>query len=503
MPDQTLYEQLKQKVQELTDSLESLSFSFWKKTGPAPSGITGTDLESTNFVTGSSGWRLDADGNLEANNGNFRGDITGASGTFSGTVTVSSLNIPNATTADSMHVDSAGNTWWGANVANGISTALASITKAGVITAKNILIGGASIQYQVVNGGMQSFGDGSDGAAVFNGTDAVTGASRSGTAYTLTRDVYYTDATLSTGVTINPAGYRIFGTGTLTLNGTAKIFRDGNAGTIGTAGSNNANGGAGGAGGAALADGYLKGAVAGKTGGAGGNSQISSQTAGTAGTAGANTSNSIGSNGAAAGAGGTGGSSAPTGPSTPGAAGAAGTATASNVLLIANWHLATLLDIGPTGATVKFDNSAGSGSGGGGGAGGNNGSNGAGSGGGGGGSGSSGGIIAIYFRAIVIGASASITANGGAGATGGAGGAGDVGSGCGGGGGGGAGGNGGQIILVYNTISNSGTLTASAGAAGSGGAHGGDIGFGTNHGTDGSAGAAGTAGTIRQFAISM
>ena len=44
-------------------------------------------VESADFLTGSTGWRFDAVGNLEANDGNFRGDITGASGTFSGTIT--------------------------------------------------------------------------------------------------------------------------------------------------------------------------------------------------------------------------------------------------------------------------------------------------------------------------------------------------------------------------------------------------------------------------------
>jgi hypothetical protein len=41
-------------------------------------------MESENFQTGVAGWQFDAQGNLEANNGNFRGDISGASGTFSG-----------------------------------------------------------------------------------------------------------------------------------------------------------------------------------------------------------------------------------------------------------------------------------------------------------------------------------------------------------------------------------------------------------------------------------
>ena len=41
-------------------------------------------IESGDFISGSQGWQLNSLGNLEANGGNFRGDITGASGTFSG-----------------------------------------------------------------------------------------------------------------------------------------------------------------------------------------------------------------------------------------------------------------------------------------------------------------------------------------------------------------------------------------------------------------------------------
>jgi len=44
-------------------------------------------IKSSNFSVGVAGWRLDSNGNIEANDGNFRGDITGASGTFSGTIT--------------------------------------------------------------------------------------------------------------------------------------------------------------------------------------------------------------------------------------------------------------------------------------------------------------------------------------------------------------------------------------------------------------------------------
>ena len=50
-------------------------------------------IQSSNFRAGSNGWRLDSNGNLEANDGNFRGSITGASGTFSGTITAAAGSI--------------------------------------------------------------------------------------------------------------------------------------------------------------------------------------------------------------------------------------------------------------------------------------------------------------------------------------------------------------------------------------------------------------------------
>ncbi len=52
--------------------------------------FTGGWLRSGNFVTGATGWSIDANGNVEFANGYFRGDITGASGTFSGSISASS-----------------------------------------------------------------------------------------------------------------------------------------------------------------------------------------------------------------------------------------------------------------------------------------------------------------------------------------------------------------------------------------------------------------------------
>lgn len=389
--------------------------------------------------------------------------------TVVGGVSISSLDIPDVTTASSFHVDVSGNSWWGANVASGYANANAYILATGAAVFKNVQIGGSTVQYVITNSGIFSYGDGSDGAAVLDGSATPAGMSKSGSDYTLTRDGYYTDMTMSTGTTLNTAGYRVFGNGTLTLNGTAKISRDGNAGT------SVVNQAAGGAGGAALADGYLKGSPAGGTGG------TSSTTVTVNPTDGTNTTNSIGSSANAAGAGGAGSGGAGS------AAGATGTATASNVKLIANWHLATLLDVGSTGSTVKFGNSASAGGGGYGGIGGGA------AGGGGGGTGSPGGIVAIYFRSIVIGASASITANGG---NGGNGSSGLYNGTVQGGGGGGSGGNGGQVILVYNQLTNSGTVSATGGTKGTGGT----AGAGAVAGSDGTAG---SAGNIRQFQLSL
>jgi len=95
--------------------------------------------QSSDFVKGSTGWQFDSDGNLEANSGNFRGDITGATGTFSGTVNVGSLNIPDAVTANSFHVDTTGNAWWGATT---IGSATAKVLKTGVATFTDIVATG-------------------------------------------------------------------------------------------------------------------------------------------------------------------------------------------------------------------------------------------------------------------------------------------------------------------------------------------------------------------------
>src|SRR5438552_1146975 len=48
---------------------------------------------------------------------------------------------------------------------------------------------------------------------------------------TLTRDMYYSNLTIAAGQTLNPGGYRIFVSGTLTLNSGSSIARNGNDGS--------------------------------------------------------------------------------------------------------------------------------------------------------------------------------------------------------------------------------------------------------------------------------
>lgn len=337
---------------------------------------------------------------------------------------------------------------------------------------RNVQVGGATLQYQITNAGIINFGDGSDGAATFadlgtaptgtTKTDNIAGA----TIFRLDRDVYYTTCTLNATVTINPNSYRIFCSTSATVNGTIPL--NGNNG--GTSSGMSA-----GFAGSAIGAGYLGISVAGGAGAAG-NTTGQDGSAGAAGTAASNSL--ITTSGAAGGIGGE-----DSGGGGSGGSGAGGVTTASNVKLIANWHLATLLDVGTTGATAKFTTGASAGGGGSGSSGGP-----ADDSGGGGGGASSAGIIAIYAKTLTIDAAGIIRANGGTGGNGG------NGLGGAGGGGGGGGGNGGIIVLVYNTLSNSGTVTAALGTGGT---------AGTGGGVAATNGANGVAGTIYQFQVSL
>jgi trimeric autotransporter adhesin len=254
------------------------------------------------------------------------------------------------------------------------------------------------------------YGDGSDGVCTFDGTATPACATKdSSTHYTQTRDCFCTTSTVSNNVTVFEAGYRHFGSTSITVNSSCAITDDGNAGATSTAG-------------------------AGLFGGTLGNGSGTLSQAGTNGaTAGGSASNAGGtSNNFNGGAGGNGGAS--TG---GGSGGTGGTITGPNTATTQTVHdcLAAyhgLSWIGSSSTWVPIHGGAGGAGGG---------SSAAGSIGGGGGSG--GGFVWVATPTLTI--NGVITAAGGAGANA---------SGTGNGGGGGGGG-GGVAAYFYHTISGS------------------------------------------------
>lgn len=384
------------------------------------------------------------------------------------------------------------------------------IASNGAIFGDNIT-GGGSGNTQVNNNGYATlfredvFGDGSDGPTTYDG----------GGTSTLATDLYATDLTISNSTTLNPSGYRIFVSGTLTIVSGSLIARDGavgGGGGNGTAGTDNpggvnGTGGTAGTAGAALGNGSLMGALAGANGGAGGvGGRVigGPDPTGGAGTAGSDAVKSLGVAGIAGVAGANGGNrggsdSAGVG----GAGGAAGDQTGTVFIKINNALAAiNLFDYDPSGgggtdyiAPITASASNG-GSGGGGGGEEITDDYGGGGGGGGGASGSQGGIVVVCAKTVAN--AGIIKANGGNGGAGGDGGDGadTVGNG-GGGGGGGAGGDGGQggvLILVYQSYSGAGSKVANGGSGGGGGT-GGDGGTGSVSGANGGNGNGGTTGT--------
>ena len=252
------------------------------------------------------------------------------------------------------------------------------------------------------------YGSGNDGSITISGNT------------TLTRDMYYNNLTINSGVTLNTGGFRVFVKRTLTLNGGGSLIQ--NNGATGTS-SGPFPGAIGGAGGAGST--FGGGASANATNNGGGN-----------GANGNATFNSVG------GAGGNGGNS-PGVPATGGFGGPATPPTLANGgagILNALPNTLTGRDLSNTQVT--------------GGASGGNGSNGANWPGGGGGGG---GIVLVAAKLIA--GTGAIQANGGNGGS-----SAGVNEAGGGGGGGGA-----AIVISANTVPGSVLITANGGTPGTGG----------------------------------
>ena len=345
-------------------------------------------------------------------------------------------------------------------------------TSLSTLTANNVLLGNGTSAVQFVapgtsgnlltsNGSTWSstaptantelnamlYGDGSDGALTMAASGTVT----------LTRDQYYSSVawpSASTAV-FNPAGYRIFVSGTLDLtNAPAGAFA-----RPGTSGGAGATAGTSGTGGSAAASATVGGSNLGNNGGAGG---ITTGSAGVGGVANA------------ANGGTTGGVSS--GPGGLGATGAGGIGTPGAVPLTSDIRIAKIDLL--RGAALLLGGMGGSSGGGGGG----DGTSGA----GGGGGGAGGGVIAVFANTIQRGASSNawFNANAGTGGNGGSATAGNRG-----GGGAGMGGGGGWVFLVFNILLgtvNTNAIVANGGNGGTGG-----NGFGTGVGGNGGGGGGG------------
>lgn len=140
-------------------------------------------LQSSNFVTGTTGWQL-----------------TPTSAEINVSTAILSLDIPDATTADSFHVDSSGNTHWGCNVADFATdptNADAYILNTGALYCSSATITGATITTPTITGiqtGSEIAIQGWTHDLVFSVTDADTVAWASGTITLMNGDTYAIDA---------------------------------------------------------------------------------------------------------------------------------------------------------------------------------------------------------------------------------------------------------------------------------------------------------------------
>ncbi len=316
------------------------------------------------------------------------------------------------------------------------------------------------------------YGDGSDGAAVLDGVNTYPWALLAGSTYSLLRQVYLTNLQINAGIILQPSGYSLFGTGTLTIAAGGEISAD-SGGQATNGGANfQGSGGDPAYGPPRHPAGYLCAPDLGD-GGTGSGGGYGDPNVGGDGSNNGNTYVQFGIEGGDGGAGG-----AALNPA--GIAGFTDGAPYINFRKLTS-QLTCPVSIDDQNPVINTMLTAGIG-GGGGGSGGGDGVN---NGGGGGGSGGSGGLIAIFFA--IINNLGTIHSNGSPGGNGESPPVGDVG-----GGGGGGGGSGGFIYMVNKIVTAIGTLQVNGGAKGVGGA-------GQGTGLAGADGNDGGAGLIMKF----
>lgn len=106
-----------------------------------------------------------------------------------------------------------GTTFPSRNLVRLLGSGVVSVVDNGTLQSTDVTLGGG--------GSNGNFGDTSDGTVTCDGASAVAGMTRSGSTYTLTRDVFFLSLTVNAGVTIIASGWRLFAL-TLVLNGTVQ-----------------------------------------------------------------------------------------------------------------------------------------------------------------------------------------------------------------------------------------------------------------------------------------
>jgi len=122
-------------------------------------------LQSSNFVSGSTGWQITAEGDLEANDGVFRGDLSATTGTIGGW-NINSTSIYTGTEDHSGYTANAGDmTLYSDGTDSSIhaknfyintsgNLVATEATISGVITATSGIIGGTTITSTALTGGI-------------------------------------------------------------------------------------------------------------------------------------------------------------------------------------------------------------------------------------------------------------------------------------------------------------------------------------------------------------
>ena len=147
---------------------------------------TQSSIKSSNFSSGSAGFEIKSNGDAEFNDGNFRGDITGASGTFSGALSGAtgtfSGSLSAATGTFSGNLSAAGGTFTGD--ISGASGTFTGDLSGSNISGGTIDIGGSdSTSFHVDSDGNMFLGAATIGSAPFKVTNA---GAVTATSYTLT-----------------------------------------------------------------------------------------------------------------------------------------------------------------------------------------------------------------------------------------------------------------------------------------------------------------------------